>query len=407
MLGSVTFFMVRHWVGAAVIPAIRSLFVITLIVGNSTHATGDDETAALPIRPRALVPGDTIAFVAPAKYLDRQRMSLAKCRLEHMGFKVRMPETLFRKQGFLAGADDVRAAELMAAFADPEVDAIFPGTGGYGTTRIVDRLDYELIRRNPKVFIGFSDITALHIAINQQTALVTFHSPNPQYGLGSDENLSPLAAKWFWRALLASSYSNASTNPRCATGMNQPSLSSSFGGGRAPFGYTLTIKPDDPSNCEEVRVFCDVPRPVTLRKGVARGRLIGGNLSVVDSLMGSAYEIDTDDRILFLEDVGEAPYRVDRMLNTLRLAGKFDQVAGIILGAFTAREGEPAWDDDVSVDEVLRDYFAHLDVPVLAHFPVGHVSYNATLPIGVPVELDATAQTLKVLEDPVTRQAAE
>lgn len=387
-------------------PVIRSLVVITLVVGLSTFATAEDDTAATPIRPRALVPGDTIVFIAPAKYLDRERVLLAKYRLEQMGFKVRIPKTLFRKEGYFAGSDDERAAELMAAFADPEVDAVFPGTGGYGTTRIVDKLDYDVIRRNPKVFVGFSDITALHIALNQRAGLVTFHSPLPQYGLGSEENLSLLAAKSFWRALLASSYVKEPTHSVAAAEGSQPSLLSAVGSGQWGRGYALDIKPSDPCDCEQARFFCDVPLPVTLHEGVAHGPLIGGNLSVVDSLMGSPYEIDTDDKILFLEDVGEAPYRVDRMLNTLRLAGKFDHVAGIILGAFTAREEEPTWNEDASMDDVLNHYFAHLDVPVLAHFPVGHVRYNSTLPIGVPVELDASKQVLRVLEDPVTLPSA-
>jgi muramoyltetrapeptide carboxypeptidase len=343
-----------------------------------------------PLHPRALAPGDTIVFVAPAKYLDKERMSLARRRLEEMGFQVRTPETLFRKKGFLAGSDDERAAELMAAFADPQVDAIFPGTGGYGTTRIVDKLDYDVIRRNPKVFIGFSDITALHIAINQRTGLVTFHSPNPEYGLGSDTKLSPFAAKWFWRALLADRYSGHD---------NRLSLD---GRGRDPQGYTIETRPRDAGKSEEASIFEGVPRPVTFQTGKARGRLIGGNLSVVHALMGTPYEIETGGKILFLEDVGEAPYRVDRMLNTLRLAGKFDHVAGVILGAFTAREGEAAWDDDATINDVLRDYFADRGVPVVAQFPVGHVRYNATLPIGAMVELDATAQTLRLLENPVT-----
>ena len=152
-----------------------------------------------PIFPKALAPGDTIMFVAPAKYLDKDRVMLAKKRLEAMGFKVRLPKNLFRKKGFLGGSDEERAGELMAAFKDPTVNAIFPGTGGYGTTRIVDKLDYDVIRRNPKILVGFSDITGLHVAINQQTGLVTFHSPVPEWGLGSKENLSPFAAKWFWR----------------------------------------------------------------------------------------------------------------------------------------------------------------------------------------------------------------
>src|SRR6185312_14619672 len=130
-------------------------------------------------------------IIAPAKYLDKDRITLATKRLEEMGFKVRLPKNIYRKHGFLGGTDEERATELNEAFADPEVNAVFPGTGGYGTTRIVDKLDYDVIRRNPKIFIGFSDITGLHIAINQQTGLVTFHSPVPEWGLGSEEQLSP------------------------------------------------------------------------------------------------------------------------------------------------------------------------------------------------------------------------
>jgi muramoyltetrapeptide carboxypeptidase len=282
----------------------------------------------------------------------------------------------------LGGTDEDRVAELTTAFSDPKVDAIFPGTGGYGTTRILDKLDYDVIRRNPKVFIGFSDITGLHIAINQRTGLVTFHSPNPEFGLGGETNLSPLAAKWFWRALLVREYENP-----VSKGLRK--------------GYTINTKPEDPGKTDDSEIFKDVPPAVTITKGKAQGRLIGGNLSVLHAMMGTPYEIETDGKILFLEDVGEAPYRVDRMLSTLRLAGKFDKVSGVILGAFTAREDEEEWDKDASVDDVLRDYFADLEVPVLANFPVGHVRYNSTLPIGALVELDADRQTLTVLEDPV------
>ncbi|MEX0612498.1 MAG: LD-carboxypeptidase, partial [Pirellulales bacterium] len=237
-------------------------------------AAAGDDSAPAPIYPKALAPGDTIMFVAPAKYLDKASVSLAKQRLEEMGFKVRTPDTLFRKKGFLAGSDSERAAELMAAFADPEVDAIFPGTGGYGTTRIVDKLDYDVIRRNPKIFIGFSDITALHIAINQRTGLITFHSPNPEYGLGDDTNLSPFAAKWFWRALVAEKYGDAFPHPQRA------------GSSSTPAGYTIKTKPANPVKSDQVSIFDGVPPPQTFREGQARGRLIGGNLSVVHALMG-------------------------------------------------------------------------------------------------------------------------
>jgi muramoyltetrapeptide carboxypeptidase len=211
---------------------------------------------------------------------------------------------------------------------------------------------------------------------------VTFHSPNPEFGLGGETNLSPLAAKSFWRALLTKEY-------------DEPL------GGKLRKGYTIETRPRDGDKSDEAAIFEDVPRAVTIAKGKARGRLIGGNLSVVHALMGTPYEIETAGKILFIEDIGEAPYRVDRMLSTLRLAGKFDKVNGVILGAFTARDEEADWDEDASIDDVLSDYFANLGVPVLAHFPVGHVRYNTTLPIGALVELDAGQQTLQLLEDPV------
>src|SRR4051794_16078261 len=187
---------------------------LLLVVGSKCCLAAERKQSELPpIFPKALVPGDTVMIVAPAKYLDRERVSLAKQRLEKMGFKVRVPEGLFRRKGFLGGTDEERAAELMAAFADPKVNAIFPGTGGYGATRIIDKLDYDVICRNPKILVGFSDITGLHIAINQRTGLVTFHSPNPEWGLGVEKGLSRYAAKWFWRALLAKEYLSASSGP--------------------------------------------------------------------------------------------------------------------------------------------------------------------------------------------------
>lgn len=362
--------------------------LLVAAIASSSYAA-DPQGSPPPIFPKALAPGDTIEFIAPAKYLDESRVALAKKRLEEMGFKVHIPKNLFRKKGFLGGSDEERAAELMAAFADAEVKAIFPGTGGYGTTRIIDKLDYDVIRRNPKILVGFSDITGLHIAINQKIGLVTFHSPNPEWGLGIEKDLSPYAAHWFWRAILAKSYKDLVNGSEPGAGTSR----------LAP-GYTILTHP---SNAQDVapKIFNDVPHPVTLRPGQAQGRLIGGNLSVLHAMMGTPYEIQTAGKILFIEDVGEAPYRVDRMLNTLRLAGKFDHAAGIILGQFTAREEEAKWDDDATVDEVLADYFGKLNVPVVTHFPLGHVRYNTTLPVGTMAELDAEAQTLRLLENPV------
>jgi muramoyltetrapeptide carboxypeptidase len=341
-----------------------------VIVGVLSVLTGcqlGTERMPAPIYPEALQPGDTIAFVAPAGPLDKKRMDLAKERLEALGFHVRVPDDLYRQRGYLAGSDARRAEELMAAFADPHVQAIFPGTGGYGATRMLDGLDYDVIKRNPKVFIGFSDITALHLAIQRKTGLVTFHSPNPMWGLGSEDNLTPFSAKYFWRALRADAYGQ--------------------GLERGP-GYAIEV----PNAMPAVR---------TLRPGVARGRLTGGNLSLIIATIGTEYEIITDGAILFLEDVGERPYRLDRFLCQMKQAGKFDRVAGVVLGVF--RDCDPKPDEEsLSREEVFRDYFGELQVPVVLDFPVGHTRNNATLPFGALVELDADAGRLTVLEDPVT-----
>ncbi len=360
--------------------ATRAFAFILIASFHTTFALAKDDPT--PIFPKALTPGDTIEIIAPAKYLDKGRVTLATKRLEEMGFKVRIPKNLFRKKGFLGGSDEERATELMEAFAEPEVKAVLPGTGGYGTTRIVDKLDYDVIRRNPKILVGFSDITGLHIAINQKTGLVTFHSPLPEWGLGTEENMSQYAAKWFWRAILAKSYHESPQD-------------------KFSIGYTIETHPAEPPKPGDDKLFKDVPHPVTMHAGKARGRLIGGNVSVVVATMGSPYEIETDGKILFLEDVGEEPYRVDRMLNTLRLAGKFDHVTGVILGQFSPRKEEPKWSTDESMEDVLKDFFANLGVPVVSHFPLGHVRYNTTLPVGAMAELDADAQTLRILENPV------
>ncbi|WP_428388837.1 S66 peptidase family protein [Mucisphaera sp.] len=355
--------------------SLRSAFTVlltatVLLNGCSTAFNSTADRSHAPVRPlikpKALEPGDTIAFVAPAGELDQERIERAQVRLADMGFKIVIPPNLYRKHGYLAGSDHERAAELMAVFQDPEIDAIFPGTGGYGATRILELLDYEVIRANPKVFIGFSDITALHAAFHQRAGLVTFHSPNPMWGLGSESNLRPFSADYFWRALLKSSYEAEDAEP-------------------------YVIKSD-----ERVEVPVE-----TMVGGIARGQIVGGNLSLVQAVTGTPYQYDTVDKILYLEDIGEAPYRVDRMLRQMKDSGQLDQISGAILGRFTRRAREDTSNETTTMREVLEDYFLNLGVPIIKNFPAGHVADNATLPFGVLVEMDADAQTITVLERPV------
>lgn len=320
------------------------------------------------LRAPALRPGDTVAVVAPAGPLDRSRIERARTRLQQMDLKLRIPPNLYRRRGYLAGDDAERAEEFMAAWRDPAVKAILPGAGGYGCTRMLDQLDYEFIRTHPKILLGYSDITALHLAIQRKTGLITFHGPLLGYGLGSPENLTIFSADSLWRTLLAESYFDPTGEPF------EP-------------GYTYDI----PSTAGTLHV---------LASGTARGRLTGGNLSLISALMGTPYEIETDGRILFIEDVNEDPYRIDRYLSQLRLAGKLDHVSGVILGIFNGcGSGKAA--DGLTIDEVFRDYFTDLGVPVITNFPAGHTRQNATLPLNALVEIDAAAREVRVLENPV------
>ncbi|MCA9186435.1 MAG: LD-carboxypeptidase, partial [Planctomycetales bacterium] len=313
-----------------------------------------------------------------------QRVELAAQRLREMGLNVIIPATAYRADGYLAGADGHRAAELMSAFERDDVQAVFPGTGGYGSMRILDALDFAKIRQHPKVFVGFSDITALHIAIHQRTGLVTFHSPNPIWGLGSDTNLSPLSAHWFWRAI----HRNAYRPPH----------------GRPAEGYLISATLPTTNlaqlSGDSRQLDCGAHPPITLVGGRARGELTGGNLSLVAATMGTPYEIDTMGKLLFLEDVGEAPYRVDRMLQTLQLAGKLKQAAGIVLGQFTRRDDEPLDQYTTTMEEVLTGHCKGLGIPVVMNFPVGHDPCNITLPVGIPAELDADGLTIRLLACP-------
>ena len=350
--------------------AIRSQCCAVLFTGVCVATTIAEERARPMISPPRLQPGDTIMFVAPAGELDRERMMLAKERLEERGYKVKLRDDLFAVDGYLAGSDERRAEEFMQAFRDPEVRGVFPGTGGYGTMRMLDLLDFDVIRANPKVFIGFSDITALHAALNRRAGLVTFHSPNPMWGLESPDNLAPFPARCFFAAVEEAAH-------RAVAGTDG--------------SYVVEIP-------------ADVPQPIALGAGKARGRLTGGNLSLIAALEGTPYGLDPEGAILLVEDTHEAPYRIDRMLKQLELSGKLRRFRGAILGQFTdsfAREGDEKTDDErYTVEGVLRQYFQNAGVPVLMNFPLGHHPQNCTLPLGSEVEIDADAGTLRVLPLP-------
>ncbi|MCL4424615.1 MAG: LD-carboxypeptidase [Firmicutes bacterium] len=306
------------------------------------------------IKPTALRSGGTIAVVAPASPVTPDRIEFGLEWLKQQGYQVVSGQHLFDRRGYLAGDDRDRAADLMEMFARRDVDAIFCARGGYGTPRLLDRLDYGLIKRNPKVFLGYSDITGLHLAIQRRTGLVTFHGPmveaDPRVGF----------IEYNWQGVL-----KAVTDPRPIGGIQNP-----------PGGPPLRV----------------------VAGGKARGRLVGGNLSLISATLGTPYEIDTRARILFLEDVGEAPYRMDRMLNHLLLAGKLQEASGIIIGESVGCEKAAGDRPSLTLLEILEDLLAGLGKPVISGLVVGHGYYKASLPLGVEAVLDADAGSLEVVE---------
>lgn len=313
-----------------------------------------------PIRPPRLRPGDTIGLINPSNAIhERAPFDTAIESIRALGFQVRLGAHARARYGHFAGTDVQRAADVNAMFADPQVNGVLAITGGSGGTRMMGLVDYELIRRNPKFFGGFSDLTALINAIHARTGLVTFHAPM------ADSEWNPFSVDIF-RAMLVDGQALTLANPR----------------GRAD---VLVPKGD---------------RTTTLRGGKARGPMIGGNLAVLAAMVGSRQWPSFDGAILFLEDVNEWIYRVDRMLSTLRNAGAFDRLAGVVLGAFTKCEPGDGF-GTLTLDEVFDDYFLPLNVPVYRGAMIGHIARKFTVPIGWPVEMDADAGTIRLLQPAV------
>ena len=308
------------------------------------------------LRPARLVPGDVVGLVDSASATwEPIDIDIVEETLTALGLVARRGVHLLDRRGSLAGSDRDRAADVMAMFTDPSVKAVLPVRGGWGCARILPHLDFDAIRRNPKVLMGYSDLTALLLAIHARTGLVTFHGPNG----ASDWN--PTSTDFFSRVVLKAE-AVMFTNPRDR-------------------GETLAQT--------EYRIK-------TITPGVARGRLLGGNLSVLTALLGSPYLPDFRDAILFLEDVNEAPYRIDRMLTQLSLAGVLAGARGVIWG--TCHECEPdAGFGSPTIPDLLDDHVKPLGVPAWRGALVGHIDRQFTLPIGADVEIDATAGSIRML----------
>ncbi len=340
----------------------RRLFMAaTAATAAAPFALPVSAQTAPAIRPKRLQPGDTIAFINPSSAIyERAPYEIAAESLQALGFKVREAPHLRARYGQFAGTDAQRAADVNAMFADPSVQGILALTGGSGGNRILPLLDYSQIRRNPKVLAGFSDITALINAIHVQTGLVTFHAP-----VGISE-WNAFSVDHF-RGTLMDAQAMLLTNPR-----------------------------DKDDN-----IVPKTGRISTLRGGKARGHLVGGNLAVLTSMAGSPYWPKFDGAILFLEEINEYLYRVDRMLSTLKISGALSKVAGVVVGGFTNCTPGDGNYGTLTLDEIFDDYFKPLNVPVYSGALFGHIKRKFTLPVGLSVEMDADAGTIRYLQPAV------
>jgi len=329
---------------------------------RTAAATGGGGAAAAetPVRPRRLRTGDRVGLVAPASANFRSEdVEIAQDVARAFGLEPRLGAHVRDRHGYLAGRDEARAADLNEFFADASLTGIFAIRGGWGCARLLPLLDWDAVRRNPKVVTGYSDVTALHCALSARTGLVTFHAPT----LLSD--WPPFSVEHFKRVVFEGE----------AVSMSNP-----------PGGEERLVQREN--------------RTRTITPGRARGRLLGGNLTVLSALAGTPYLPVFDGAILFLEDVGEDIYRVDRMLTQLALAGILGRLRGFVFGSCSECEPGEGY-GSLTLEEVLDEHVRPTGVPAYAGAMIGHQARQFTLPLGTQAELDAAAGTLTMLEPAV------
>ncbi|WP_195987904.1 LD-carboxypeptidase [Clostridium sp. D53t1_180928_C8] len=303
------------------------------------------------IKPKPLQQGDSVAIIAPASPVDKTLIDKCVSSLKDLGLEVVVGTSCLSDHGFLSGTDDIRANDINRMFADKNIKGIFAIRGGYGCARLLDLIDFKMIKKNPKIFVGYSDITALHIAINQKSKLITYHGPMVSTEL--IKGLDEYSADYYKRFLFSKENINEIFNP---------------------IGCNLEV----------------------ISHGIANGQLIGGNLSLVCSSLGTKYEINTKNKILFLEEVDETPYKIDRMLLHLKQSGKFKDASGIILGSFTNCIAS-ANKKSLSLEEVFNEIILPLKKPTISKLVCGHCLPTLTLPLGSNVILDANEKRIKLI----------
>ncbi len=310
------------------------------------------------IKPKKLKPGDVIGIISPASTPDDlSKIDNGVKYLEKLGYRVEIGKNVGTQEGYLAGTDEQRLTDLHSMFKNKHIRAIFSIRGGYGSGRLLDKIDYKLISKNPKIFVGYSDINALQMAFFAKTGLVTF--AGPMVAVDFHEEVSTFTEEVFWRTITSNKKIGKIKNPR-----NE--------------------------------------KFYILNKGRAVGKILGGNLSLLTSLMGTEYFPKINNSILILEDINEAPYKIDRMLNHLRLAKVFKHIKGVILGHFVDCVEPDPEKRTFSLNEVIIEYFQNLDIPVLYNVKHGHIKENITIPYGVKCVLNATRSTIEIPDNAVT-----
>ncbi|MCY7855575.1 LD-carboxypeptidase [Bacillus sonorensis] len=302
----------------------------------------------MKIAPQKLKTGDTVGVIAPASPPVAEKLDAAVQYLKKLGLRVKIGRASGKKHGYLAGTDEERLRDFHDMFQDPSVKAVICACGGYGTGRIAEKIDFDVIKSHPKIFWGYSDITFLHMAIQKRTNLITFHGPMLSSDIGK-EDVHPLTKQSFQQLFQK---------------------------------MTLTLT-EDVSPLEAVV------------KGKAKGELIGGNLALLVTTLGTPFEIDTRGKLLFIEDIDEEPYKIDRMLNHLKMAGKLSDAAGILLCDFHDCIPKKR-SESLTLKEIIEDYIVPEGKPALSGFQIGHSSPNIAIPIGAEGMLDTEKKQLMI-----------
>jgi len=310
------------------------------------------------VKPKKLSPGDLIGIISPAS--NPENLELLDKNIsyfEKLGYRIKLGKNIYSEDGFYAGNITERLDDIHTMFKDKDVKAIFCTRGGYGSTKLLDKLNYSLIKKNPKILVGFSDLTAVQLAILKKTGLITFSGPMP--AVNDFSKFDKDAEENFWEIM---------TKSKKIGKIQNPSKENFY----------------------------------SLNKSSAEGKLIGGNLSILISLMGTTFEPDFKDKILLIEEINEPPYKIDRMFNQLRLAKVFNKIKGVIFGRFVDCYENKTSKRSLNLNEIIIEYFQGMKIPVIYNLKHGHISQTITLPLGINCKVNSSRGFVEFTESAVT-----